>query len=1767
MLKTTILLGLISFSPWILGFVCSIVLSLILRSRVTIQRFGFLSLINVTYKSSSLHLKVSHVKFSLPFRFSFGDITCTMSPSLASQPSSHPNLNPKPKSPPIEKIEKILVKLPKSIILFIKSLTLSMLHEHDTLAIITLSSSLISLVQSKSNSAHYRVAFEFSSCKVSGDAELLTAMSATNQSQPINHNQSSCASDSSPLESILPILYFFSFSFSLDDLQASISGDDQVISLSTAVLIKSRHDSQNLEVNGSLSKFAVDFNQSPIISTPLSEFNTILTQNQELLINSHISPIKSSLDLALSPKFKRLLDCFGGSDSEMSSSSHNRAQTSVSPKTQKFELTFNCTAPVISISIHNSCPISSKFGTVVLSIGLNDIGICFKDSLAVEVPLTTVSSLLRVNNEEISHNFLTIHDVVVCKCDNIDLSIKSITCSLSTPILLSLPSLRSEITPSDGPFVVSSGSKVGVNIQNFDIDLFLTDKTKISIMTRSFSVTDSVSQMISIGLLNFSIKNTQILSMSINSIGFQEDFNPQLQQPIIITSQSFKVKLPFANNPLGVHFFEFFKILPIILYAIDPIQSGRPPRSIKFSMSNFEVSIMDDCFESRLGVIFVAQRRRISDLLRREAYLEQKIKDRGITSMAAEELKRKLNEKESKLWIDSINTILENKKEIPSTLFSLSGSDCTINLLEQEWFKERATIQSFLIDEVLDDVSTGQNDVEKQDLLPLFLDISIPNICARIRNFEPLISCELFNINGPLIVGDSRTFLEQLVPVNFTMIPSPQNPSKIWHLLTNASPTFTKMYNNLYISLFDGIVRFSKSWQPSLNLLSHVLDTHSPPSVVSMPTLQPWDKLRLMLVGRPSVSLVRTSLFIGSSLSPHSWRNYLLMRIQELLLVLNKKNSDQLALISLSIKGLDASAVVANDSCLSVTPLTSLQTPDRPPYSDPFGRSPLALSPHVKSSPLSVSLFKQPINDKSILSFEELSIQILLKTHSKRCKMAEINRKLGVGGVVVDHEAFCTCSSPTYDSLFPIVKPHKPSTMMAVCYDFELDSDNQMMSPLKLKDEQLEILKHHEYGRIDPLVSLSSVNMQANISVTSLSCLLRVSKSFQRTISVFPFSNKSNNSRDLLEVPDLIRKMSLILDMNNTCVRASKHLHVSIGTSRAHVLLFNQIFKYSEFQPYMRFVSFYSLLSVKAFVTNIDIGNPSFTSLGLIEKFIVDIPLLDNVNLPTSCDVTDHYISSPIACYTDWRRDINESKPVVLPESTSIAIKSPKICLSSLCKHLNDLTAWLDGVSKTLDAFSRYSKSHSTLLSEKLVNELKVNQPQQLEVFIDVPQLALSDSFLITCSKIIICIANSTVNVSSDKIQALVAPEIGCDEFLWAEPESSIRNGVAEVSLFHSIALPFSVSFTKSSHGLRLHVPALIVSLDRSSYLLVVDGINALTSALPNNSDSESKPLPLSITVDYMDASFLADGEMFTKVILEEINYTETIDVVDESCYKSNVVVALSKALATSFLVPECSPFRTILRLQDSVLSSPGVDFCRIRSTRLPSVGGVLVSENFDVLVAPLDVRLTSLLVSTFNHFFQSDDATDDDLPSYFGSGSISTEVSEDSDSNLDFEDLEDHDDNQTLATHRRSIKESDSPFLTSSHLTEDSSSSVRRYITFHHVRVSPLQLRVSYKGLKSKNIQDFDNLRIHVPQLSFANKTLTWGELAELIKGEVVLRVLAQTASGYISGKISNVFRRQSKDEKGRRTRRKRKESHPLSSAISHAEEKKQLFGMFFKK
>ena len=194
--------------------------------------------------------------------------------------------------------------------------------------------------------------------------------------------------------------------------------------------------------------------------------------------------------------------------------------------------------------------------------------------------------------------------------------------------------------------------------------------------------------------------------------------------------------------------------------------------------------------------------------------------------------------------------------------------------------------------------------------------------------------------------------------------------------------------------------------------------------------------------------------------------------------------------------------------------------------------------------------------------------------------------------------------------------------------------------------------------------------------------------------------------------------------------------------------------------------------------------------------------------------------------------------------------------------------------------------------------------------------------------------------------------------------------------------------------------------------------------------------------------------------------------------------------------------------------------FCRERAP----VAGIPVKEHFEVNLVPITIAITKAFFKRMLKFFFPDPDEDDkpiDPPpsrrallrrravkkqetNETASDTVSTNSGPASS----------HGSNATGSLAPSSSKTSEKPVSRipgQGSDIEKMRERAQKNQTFVYIKIPEVPIRVSYKGSKSKNIEDINNFSLILPTIEYHNQTWTWLDVLMAIKNESQRRLLSQ--------------------------------------------------------
>ncbi|XP_069135589.1 protein hobbit-like isoform X1 [Argopecten irradians] len=169
----------------------------------------------------------------------------------------------------------------------------------------------------------------------------------------------------------------------------------------------------------------------------------------------------------------------------------------------------------------------------------------------------------------------------------------------------------------------------------------------------------------------------------------------------------------------------------------------------------------------------------------------------------------------------------------------------------------------------------------------------------------------------------------------------------------------------------------------------------------------------------------------------------------------------------------------------------------------------------------------------------------------------------------------------------------------------------------------------------------------------------------------------------------------------------------------------------------------------------------------------------------------------------------------------------------------------------------------------------------------------------------------------------------------------------------------------------------------------------------------------------------------------------------------------------------------------------------RILCSEKPPVGGIAVKEHFEVNVVPMQIQLTHHFFKTMMAFFFPDKDIEEDAHDDVSDGaSLSSQK-------------------KKLDRKPSGRKDKDSLKKSASFSSENDIDKMKERAaknnTFIYIKIPEVSLRVSYKGMKEKNLKDIHDFNLVLPTLEYHNQIWTWYDLLMQMQGDSKRVVLSQ--------------------------------------------------------
>lgn len=176
--------------------------------------------------------------------------------------------------------------------------------------------------------------------------------------------------------------------------------------------------------------------------------------------------------------------------------------------------------------------------------------------------------------------------------------------------------------------------------------------------------------------------------------------------------------------------------------------------------------------------------------------------------------------------------------------------------------------------------------------------------------------------------------------------------------------------------------------------------------------------------------------------------------------------------------------------------------------------------------------------------------------------------------------------------------------------------------------------------------------------------------------------------------------------------------------------------------------------------------------------------------------------------------------------------------------------------------------------------------------------------------------------------------------------------------------------------------------------------------------------------------------------------------------------------------------------------------FCREK----PPVGGISVKEHFEINVVPITLAITKKFYDTMLKFcFPDRDAMETETTEEMDDGTLSVAGSSASIKSIGSK--------KVAAKSKKTNKDSEFYVKIEKDDVEKMKERAEKNKLFIYIKIPEVPVRVSYKGIKEKNIKNIQDFSLVIPTLEYHNVTWTWLDLLLAMKSDSRRVLLSQVS------------------------------------------------------
>lgn len=343
-----------------------------------------------------------------------------------------------------------------------------------------------------------------------------------------------------------------------------------------------------------------------------------------------------------------------------------------------------------------------------------------------------------------------------------------------------------------------------------------------------------------------------------------------------ISFESFEVIFPFNYNFAEcfeefINLFKWWKLVHKVQRKQFTLESKLPP-DLKIKAKLFIVQLSDDPFEVKLGDNYDLLKDECNEGIKRKKVLDQKIQETRsrviIPADKLQELYASLAKKSSEIYIQRSQKLYE-QTPMRNRLFTWAMEDLEILAFADLSFHGKENVVKHM-QEIDKDSPYPSEGLEFLTLWCRMVNVSLSSWLITMRDYpQPWLEVKDMHLWGRLI-GAEQEGLKRAKRSCKVSVGGPWGEMSVERNL----PAL-KFYHDFSCDIKSWVMAYGACWEPAMAQFNMSMDLVNKPSVDPSRPMTWWDKIRLLLHGRLTMSVEQMSWLYHASFDPYNTTEFM----------------------------------------------------------------------------------------------------------------------------------------------------------------------------------------------------------------------------------------------------------------------------------------------------------------------------------------------------------------------------------------------------------------------------------------------------------------------------------------------------------------------------------------------------------------------------------------------------------------------------------------------------------------------------------------------------------------------------------------------------------------------------------------------------------------------------------------------------------------------------------------------------------------------------